>query len=686
MSEEQRYWREYDFIYELLKKLPTRVFWKNTEGIYLGCNDAFARSVRFNSPEEIIGKTDYDFPVSREDSDLYREDDRQVMASREPKLNIEEIQTFSDGSVIHLLTSKVPLFNRDGNIMGVLGIYSDITELKTAQNNAELQRQKAEAASKAKSEFIANMSHDIRTPITGLIGMIQDLLNTADNVQSRFNTGVLTNTPVEQLIDMLNYLERKIRTNSNIVLSGLDKLLKIYNEIIEVVSLDSGRMVEKAESFDLKYLLKSNVELLQPLSINKNINLLVDISENTPPYAHGLSIYLSRSILNLLSNAIKFTESGYVKLQVRSDADHYRTGDTINITIIVEDTGPGIPKDKQKDIFEQFTRLSPSYDGVHEGFGLGLYTVKRYIDAMHGTIKVNSDGKSGSQFIITTPLVVSDHSDRIVESPQLKPISDQKLEIKKILESYNQTDKGLTKVLIVEDNYAAAMSISILLNQSDCQIDIADNGELALKRVNENDYQIIFMDVGLPGLNGMDVTKKIRQHVNPQKSTIPIIALTGHANDKVIRDQCLSAQMNAVMEKPATAEKLHKALKQFVNQDKSQAIYNTKIIDWEACLKLCNNNPELTREMLSILARELEATHAVLSTAFAEFDINTMRAEQHRCMAGVRYLVAPNIEMALQQFSDALKSSPTNHDAIRDTYHAVQHAIDEYLTFHEQIK
>lgn len=130
-KEEERYWLERDFVMDLLKQLPTHVFWKNADLVFLGCNDTFAKALGFSSADEIVGKTDYDLPVKKEQGDIFRADDRQIMESGQPKLNIEEERTFLDGRKAFLLTNKVPLVNKKNNkTMGILGVFNDITELK----------------------------------------------------------------------------------------------------------------------------------------------------------------------------------------------------------------------------------------------------------------------------------------------------------------------------------------------------------------------------------------------------------------------------------------------------------------------------------------------------------------------------------------------------------------------------
>lgn len=169
-------WLQSDFALQLLEHLPVSVFWKDRKGVYLGCNSCFARSVGLSSPQEVIGKTDYDLPIKKEDSDDYCRGDKQVTQSRQPKLNIEEEQTLLNGQKNFLLTSKIPVFNKHHDVIGVLGVYSNITDLKNAKQ--------LEATNAAKSEFIANMSHDLRTPITGMLGLVQDMINTANAAEA----------------------------------------------------------------------------------------------------------------------------------------------------------------------------------------------------------------------------------------------------------------------------------------------------------------------------------------------------------------------------------------------------------------------------------------------------------------------------------------------------------------------
>lgn len=167
----------------IISLLPGHVYWKNKEGVFLGCNKSQAKSVGYNSPEDLIGKTAYD-TLPEDQAKAITEADNKVMKAGNP-ISLEEVSDSAQGKTLIYLSKKVPLRNNNKEIIGILGVSFDITDRKKLEEELKISKEKAEVASTAKSEFIANMSHDIRTPITGMIGMIQDLLNTAEDIRSQ---------------------------------------------------------------------------------------------------------------------------------------------------------------------------------------------------------------------------------------------------------------------------------------------------------------------------------------------------------------------------------------------------------------------------------------------------------------------------------------------------------------------
>lgn len=537
LTKEQKFWLESDFVFELLKQIPAYVFWKDKNSIYLGCNNAFAYSLGLSSPAEIIGKTDYDLPTTKETSDAFRADDRHVIESRKPKLNIEEYQTFSDGRKVALLTNKVPLLDKHNNVIGVLGIYHDITERKNREEDLRIAKEEAEAANKAKTMFLANMSHDLKTPLSGII------------------------TTAEILAQLITDLECK-NFAEDIRLSGL-RLLDFMVEIIEVSKLETKNISHSNTRFRLKDLINDIVVLMKPALADKPYQLEINYDENIPTYLIGDRFHLNQIILNLVSNAVKFTKAGFVRINAQQLK---KSNQKSIIKIDIIDSGIGIPKDKQSIIFDQFTRLTPSYEGVYKGSGLGLYIVKQYIEAMHGEIHVESEENKGSTFTCILPLKKSllqteneDGSENVIEPKAASPgVKEMKKQDKPISES---TFSKEVKILLIEDDPIAAKAAQWILQSLNCSVDVANTGNDALRMYDSHKYHLIYLDLGLPDISGIEVALRIREIESETKNRTPIIALSAHVNNE-IKEGCLKAGMDDVFSKPLIANQALKIIQE----------------------------------------------------------------------------------------------------------------------------
>ncbi len=551
----------------ILENLPGHVYWKNKNSVYQGCNRAQAISAGFSTPAEMIGKTDNEMPWSHEAS-ILRDSDLTVMDNKISITREEASQLANSEESSIFLSKKSPLFNAKGDVIGVLGISFDVTDRKKMEEDLRKAKIAAEAANHAKSEFIANMSHDIRTPLTGIIGMTQEMFNAADDIRPLLeqSSSQEKTAPPDKYFTLLKHIVDTVQEDSQLLIGATDELLELCNEILETMRLESGHIPEEAESFNLEDLVKRNISLLKPAASHKKLSLSYDIDQRIPTYFSGLRNYLDRTLLNLLSNALKFTERGFVKIKVdlmNNSPSSYSPGELLTLQIVVEDSGMGIPKDKFATIFEHFSRLTPSYQGIYKGSGLGLFTVKRYIEAMNATIEVDSEVGKGTRFIITLPLTVSNHSDREKEaSPLLKTANFQPPQAKstKQVKAHISAD-----VLVVEDHLLAAKSLQSILTRLNCASDHAENGEQAIKMVQANDYDLVLMDVGLgDGIDGIETTKQIRELNKPQLLHLPIIAVTGHANDPEKRNEAFAAGMQDVCPKPLQTSTLEILLEHFV--------------------------------------------------------------------------------------------------------------------------
>lgn len=546
------------YLKHIIDNIPSFVFWKDNDSVFLGCNKIFADSAGLKNPEEIVGKTDFDLPWGEFEAKSYREDDQEIIRSRKPKLNIEETQTANDGNQIVLSTNKIPLTDMNGQIMGVLAIYTDITKQKDLENKLKISVKKSEVANEAKSEFIANMSHDLRTPIAGVLGMLNGLLFAVEDTRSAIGAAKNDN---EKLTYLLEDLTKRVSQCAQMAKKSASNLTLLFNDILENVELESGEMKEKARAFNLDQVVQSSLSLLKPVAENKRLLLTAEIEPDTPCHLIGLHHALRRVLLNLISNGLKFTQAGEVSVVVGLvDAEKEKTikaGDTVTLKIEVKDTGIGIPEDKYEEIFQHFSRLSSSYQGTHKGLGLGLYAVKNYIETMSGTIKVGSNQGKGSCFTILLPLEVE-----VLGGSE--SVTSKQAQTQSVKSSQDKDYSGL-RILLVEDDSIAATAVRMGLKHMGCDVDWAKSGEEAITQVNENDYGFVFMDIGLPNMSGIDVARKIRMLTDKKKASVPIVALTGHAGGKS-RQICLDAGMQTVLSKPADQEELHKALAYFVKK------------------------------------------------------------------------------------------------------------------------
>lgn len=550
----------------IIAQTPGNLYWFDKDNIYLGCNIHSANLLGM-SREEASGQefSHLMAGLTTPDStlvDTFIEQGKQVMETGAPLLNIEEPPfAGSDNRLRYYLANKVPLRNKWGEIYGVIGISTDITYRKELEKNLREQKEKALIASKTKSEFIANMSHDLRTPITGMLGLIQGLLSAS--IQADQGGGEQPGNKMP-----LNALAHLVKRDAQHLFDATDELLQLCNEILAVSQLDSDRNLSAEESFDLHKLIKHNVMLLQPVAQHKKIALLYEIDSTLPRYLKGVRVCLDRVLLNLISNALKFTEKGNVTVlaQLGEAVDAVPcVGDKISLRLLIQDTGIGIPEDKFETIFEHFTRLTPSYAGLYKGAGLGLYTVKKYIEALNGSIQVESTLGEGACFTLTIPFAVSDEEQEDIHTVSVEAVScPVKPKTRLLTENQPPNSPSLGAVLVVEDNALAALAVVRNLQSLQCNVSVAENGATAVEMASSYYYDLILMDIGLPDFSGIVAAEKILALDSQKGEKVPIIAVTGHANNPEKRQEALAVGMLDVLSKPTKPSDLERLVSTYV--------------------------------------------------------------------------------------------------------------------------
>ncbi len=680
-----------DFYQTILANIPNHVYWLDRNCILRGGNNNLAHFFGLKSSSDLSGLTYEEMSKlanwSEGQGQSFKEAELEVMRTGVPRYHVEEPVVYVKGEPQYWISNKVPLYNNNKEIIGVLGISTNITEIRAA-------KRKAEMANNAKSEFIANMSHDLRTPLTGILGMAQEMLNITEHIQSVLHqpSSNENTSNAELYLALLTQLLKTIDEDSHLLMNSTSELLQLFDEILETVSLESGKPIEHVETFNLRELVARSVQLLQPVARQKKLHFSYEFDESIPTYLSGLPNYLNRTILNLLSNALKFTAKGFVKMKVLplNKAGGYPLGDQIDLKIVIEDSGIGIPNDKFETIFEYFSRLTSSYNNLYKGAGLGLYTVKRYVEAMGAEISLKSELGKGSCFTLHISLTVvkaSNHAKKSISFPTIEQIP--------IVENSLTRSEGARKdlasasILVVEDNLVAAKSIISSLKYFKCHCEHAGNGTQALQKVQNHNYDLIIMDIGLPDIDGIEVTRRIRA-LNSQVASIPIIAVTGHGTNFQIREESLAAGMQEVFSKPLPQSKLGLLLQRYVfkanpefnltqGETKPPAIQKAlEVIDWQSSPQQARGDENFLRELLSLLAVELKKSETKLAAAYAKQDSKVLREELHRVRGGLAYVTMPQLNKALAQFHEPAKEIPLNSENLEKAYRQLQQAMGAF--------
>ena len=475
----------------LLQAIPDLVWLKDKNGAYLSCNEAMERCMGAKEAD-LIGKTDYDF-VSIERANFFREHDLKAIEAGKPTTN-EEFVTFSDdGHFAILETIKVPMYNADGSLIGVLGVGRDITDRKRAEEDLVKAKEKAEESEKLKSAFLANMSHEIRTPMNGIIGFAE-LLKEPD----------LTSEEKDEYITIIQK-------------SG-ERMLNIINDIISISKLESGLMQISVAAANVNDQISYIHTFFRPEAEHKGVKLLYN---NALP-AEEAVINTDREKLyailtNLVKNAIKFTRKGNIEIGYTRKIDY--------LEFYVKDTGSGIPPEQCEMIFERFRQGSESLTREYEGAGLGLAISKAYVEMLGGNIWVKSIEGEGSTFYFTLPY------------NQMKNEEGKSHAVDMDIEQ--NSNVANLKLLIAEDDELSAMLLTKAMRSYSRHILRAGTGVQAVEKAfHHPDIDLILMDIQLPEIDGYEATRKIREF----NRNVIIIAQTAYAlpgdHEKAMKAGC----------------------------------------------------------------------------------------------------------------------------------------------------
>jgi CheY-like chemotaxis protein/anti-sigma regulatory factor (Ser/Thr protein kinase) len=374
----------------------------------------------------------------------------------------------------------------------------------------------AERASESKTEFLANMSHEVRTPMNGVLGLSALLLDTElDAKQVKMVTAIR---------------------------ESADALIGVVDQILDFSQLQKGQVELEQTPFDMSVLIDSVTALMQPRAAAKGLSLESEMKGFTSRRFIGDGGRIRQVLLNLVNNAIKFTESGFVLIT----AEVVERSDTTRVRLRVRDTGVGIPDESLHTIFTRYHQTDAGSHRGSGGNGLGLAISKQLVDLMGGELGVKSEPNEGTSFHVEI---------------DLHPGPENTLRVADSTGTGDLLIREGARVLVAEDNPTSRMVTEALLKKLSCEVDIAIDGREALKKIKDNDYDIVFMDCYMPLMDGFQATQRMRKA--PANEELPIIALTASVTEED-RVRCLEAGMNDTIRKPVRISMIAKALERWV--------------------------------------------------------------------------------------------------------------------------
>jgi signal transduction histidine kinase/CheY-like chemotaxis protein/HPt (histidine-containing phosphotransfer) domain-containing protein len=524
----------------------------------------------------------------------------------------------------------------------------------------------AEKLAKIKEEFLANMSHEIRTPLSAILGYTGRILKTS--------------------------LNDRQTEYANAIHNSSEHLLSIVNDILDLTKLETGNLRLEKISFNPGLLVKEVCDVMKFKADEKNISVKVDINEIKNINVNGDPMRLKQILYNLIGNAIKFTEAGNVKVVCKKSGRI--SGTTAQLTFTITDTGIGIPENKLKSIFAQFSQADSSITRKYGGTGLGLNISKRIIEMQGGTIDVKSKMLEGSAFVFMIPYEILEE-EKAIESQTLKNFKvDKKFERENVDQKNRKPLSGI-RILLAEDTEINRILQKEMLNDLGANVTEATNGYEVLSNLQVNEYALILMDVQMPGMSGIDAIIEIRKNLN---SNIPVIAITANVMQPDL-ERYKNAGFNDYITKPFKEKELAEKILFVLNGTHSSFKEDTvKEISTDALYELnelknsSNGNSEFVIRMLKIFLSSSDSLLMKVSRNVEEKNWNELSHNVHRLIPSCKYISANSIASRLKVIEEICNTTPDELkikellSEILKEYEKVNSALKDEINTLETIK
>ncbi len=464
----------------LHESITDAVVMTDMEGRVVECNNSYSEMLGY-SEEELKNMNYIDLtPEKWHDTEKKIIDNSITSGGKSEVYQKEYIR--KDGTVFPIELRTYIIRDDDGNPSGMWGVIRDITQRKQTEEALIKAKEKAEEMNKLKSNFLANMSHELRTPMTGILGFSEIL--------------------AEELRD------ENERQMAQVIHTGGKRLMNTLNLILNLSKLESESVTVNPEIVNLSELSATTLKMFEVLAKNKDLELIFEADEDV--YSELDEQFTIQVLSNLVQNAITYTNSGFVKVHVGSE----KVGMEEFAVLKVSDTGIGIRKENQQVIFEPFRQVSEGFSRTYEGTGLGLTITKKYVELMNGTISVSSELGEGTVFTVKFPRCLN-AGETVYDSDVIS---------KDEIPALNVTDNK--EILVVEDDENSARAVTLALEKI-ARVSVVESGEEALKLAANNRYNLVIMDIGLPGISGIDTVREIKK-MKGYRNT-PIVAVTAYA-------------------------------------------------------------------------------------------------------------------------------------------------------------
>ncbi len=575
------------------------------------------------SREELIGKNITDLNVLSDEQIK----EQMQKAKSDQKSYYYLRQKLADGSErdVEVYTSQIMVQSMIYNYC----IIFDITERMHIERELKKAKEQAEEATKVKSFFVSNLSHEIRNPLNSIIGLT-DLMIEAEDLSE---------------VQMKNMESIKYAS---------DHLLGVINDVLDFSKLEAGKVEIENIDFDLYKLVSETAKTFEFKAKEKGLDLNVSMDPTLPPVLKGDPSRLRQILINLISNALKFTDEGHIDIQLKV---LNKEDGKVEIKFSVSDTGFGIPEEKQQILFQSFMQVNNGSSSQMEGTGLGLAISKKLVELQQGTIGMKSIVGMGSTFWFTIPYETSDK----VFVPDLSKRGIQMRNLSGI------------KILLVEDDQMNQFVMKQILEKWNATLDIARNGREAIAKLEKSDYSIVLMDLHMPEVNGYEATRMIR---NPQSTvrdhSIPIVALTADVTTET-RQKVKEAGMNDFITKPSKQEKIYETISKVISGHKTTFIARkepetdileenknktekSKLRIKKALTDIFDEDTDGIIALIARFIKEIPRTIVGINEAYYDQDYATVGKLVHKIKPGYSYMGFSEVSEKISRIQELTKS------------------------------